>query len=98
MKHVQGFLVHPCMCDIELQVQALLQGVCPLQYYQKGIHAVDGDVPLGNHPCAGVVEIYADNNVELGVQVVKPSPALAATLQLLAMACFLSLNQSRCLM
>jgi hypothetical protein len=42
-----------------------------------------------------MVEIYADNDVELGIQVVKPSPALAATLQLLAMACFLSLIQSR---
>jgi hypothetical protein len=56
---------------------------------------VDGDMPLCNHLGPGVVEIYTDNNVQLGIQVVKPSPALAATLQLLAMARFLSLNQSR---
>jgi hypothetical protein len=56
---------------------------------------MDGDMPLCNHQSLGMVEIYTDNNVQLGIQVVKPSPALAATLQLLALACFLSLIQSR---
>jgi hypothetical protein len=55
-------------------------------------------MPLCNHQGLGVVEVYTDNDVELGVQVVKPSPAVAATLQLLAISClarFLSLTQSR---
>lgn len=95
MEHFQGFLVHPGVGDVQFQVEAFPQGVGALDYYIKGIDAVDGDVPLGSHPCLGVVEIYTDNNVQLGIQVVKPSPALAATLQLLALACFLSLNQIR---
>jgi hypothetical protein len=95
MKHFQGFVINPCVGDVQLQVQAILQGIGPLNYYIKCVHAVDGDMPLCNHQGLGVVEIYTDNDVELGIQVLKPSPALAATLQLLALACFLSLIQSK---
>jgi hypothetical protein len=56
---------------------------------------VHGDMPLCNHQSFRMVEIDTDNDVELGIHVVKPSPALAATLQLLALACFFSLIQSR---
>lgn len=95
MKHVQCFLIDPGMGNIQLQVEAFLQGIGPLHYYIKSIYAVDGDMPLCNHQSLGVVEIYTDNDVQLRIQVAKPSPALAATLQLLAMASFLSLIQSR---
>jgi len=87
--------IHSGMRDIQLQVQALFDGIGALDHDVKRINTVDGDMPLCNHQCFRMVEIYADNDVELGIQVVKPSPALAATLQLLAMACFLSLIQSR---
>ena len=95
VKHFQSFFINPCVGDVQLQVQAFPQGIGPLNYYIKCVHAVDGDMPLCNHLRTCVVEIYTDNNVELRVQVVKPSPALAATLQLLALACFLSLIQSK---
>lgn len=95
MEHFQRFRVHPGVGNVQFEVEAIPQGIGAFNYYIKGVDAVDGDVPLGNHEGPGVVEIYTDNNVQLGIQVVKPSPALAATLQLLAMACFLSLNQSR---
>ena len=92
---LQCLVIHHGMGDIQLQVQTLSDGIGALGHNIKRIHAVHGDVPLCNHQCFRVVEIYTDNDVELGVQNVKPSPALAATLQLLALACFLSLNQSR---
>lgn len=95
MEHVQGFPVHPGVGNIQFQVEAFPQGIGALYYYIEGVDAVDGDMPRGNHQGPGVVEIYTDNNVQLGIQGVKPSPALAATLQLLALACFLSLHQTR---
>lgn len=98
MEHLQSILVHVRVGDIQFHAQAFPQGIGALDYYIQCVDAVNGDVPLCNHLCTSVVEIYTDNNVQLGIQVVKPSPALAATLQLLAMACFLSLNQSRCKM
>lgn len=95
MEHFQGFPVHPGVGNVQLHAKAPPQGIGALDYYIKCVDAVDGDMPLCNHLGPGVVEIYTDNNVQLGIQNVKPSPALAATLQLLAMARFLSLNQSR---
>ncbi len=83
-EHFQCGFIHEGLRDVQFQVQPFLQGVGPFCYYVQGVDAVDGDMPLCNHLRTCVVEINTDNNVELRVQDVKPSPALAATLQLFA--------------
>lgn len=83
-EHLQCGFIHEGLRDVQLQVKPFPQGVGPFSDYIKGIDAVDGDMPLCNHLRTCVVEINTDNNVELRVQDVKPSPALAATLQLFA--------------
>ena len=95
LEHFQGRFINMRVRYIQFQIQAGLQGIGPLYYYIQCVDAVDGDMPLCNHLSLGVVEINTDNNIQLRIQVVKPSPALAATLQLLALADCFSLIQSK---
>lgn len=91
-EHFQCFLVHPGAGNVQFQVQASPEGVGTLCHYIEGVDAVNGDMPRCNHLGLAVVQIHPDYDVQLRVQVVKPSPALAATLQLLAWPVCMSLN------
>jgi hypothetical protein len=70
----QRFRIDDGFGDIQLEVQALLEGVGAFDHYVEGLDAVDGDVALGQHLSACVVKIHADKNVEFIGHDVLPSP------------------------
>ena len=64
-EHLQGCVIHVGVGDVQLQVQAFLQGIGPLCHDIEGVDAVNGDMPLCNHLGTCLVEIDSDNDIEL---------------------------------